>query len=61
VNDLAQHPIPQEFAAGAFRAKEKWPKPDSGFVSIMPHIVGHFIHAVIRHFRCCEKIRQWLG
>jgi len=28
---------------------------DSGFVSIMPHVVGHFIHAEIRHFGSSEK------
>jgi len=28
---------------------------DSGFVSIIPHLVGHFIHAKIRHFGNSEK------
>ena len=28
---------------------------DSGFASIMPHVVRHFIHAEIRHFGCREK------
>ena len=28
---------------------------DSGFVSIIPHFIRHFIHAEIRHFGCSEK------
>ena len=35
---------------------------DSGFASIMPRIVGHFIHAEIRHFGGGEKAQalSWL-
>ena len=36
---------------------------DSGFASIMPHVVRHFIHADIRHFSCSEKVQAlaWLN
>ena len=28
---------------------------DSGFLSIMPSIVSHFVHAQVRHFDYCDK------
>jgi hypothetical protein len=36
---------------------------DSGFISIMPHFVRHFIHAEIRHFDGSEKEQAmaWLS
>ncbi|CAG0943482.1 hypothetical protein ANRL1_01360 [Anaerolineae bacterium] len=35
---------------------------DSGFLSIMPSIVGHFVHAQVRHFDYGEKEKamEWL-
>ncbi len=36
---------------------------DSGFLSIMPHIVRHFVHADVRHFASDEKGKAlaWLS
>lgn len=35
---------------------------DSGFLTIMPSIVGHFVHAQVRHFVYGDKQRalEWL-
>ena len=35
---------------------------DSGFLSIMPRFISHFIHAQIRHFGSSEKVQAlaWL-
>jgi len=36
---------------------------DSGFLSILPHIADHFVHAQVRHFDYSEKQNAltWLG
>ncbi len=35
---------------------------DSGFLSVMPHVVRHFVHAEVRHFAGNEKAKAlaWL-
>ena len=36
---------------------------DSGFLSILPHIADHFVHAQVKHFEYSEKQNAltWLG
>ncbi|MCU0897923.1 MAG: STAS/SEC14 domain-containing protein [Burkholderiales bacterium] len=36
---------------------------DSGFLSIMPHVVDHFLHAEVKHFHFDDKTAAlaWLG
>ena len=36
---------------------------DSGFLTVMPHIIDHFIKADVRHFAYTEKAQalEWLG